>query len=266
MLLPRKTPPKLLSIAGSDSGGGAGIQADIKTATLLGCHAMTAITAVTVQDTQAVKDIHPIPATTVYAQAKTVMEDIGVDAIKTGMLHNQEIIQHIAKLASEYPNTPFIIDPVMISTSGHPLLAPSAIETLKQQLLSHASLLTPNLPEAEALTGLTIREIPDMHQAGQALLAQGCQAVLIKGGHGTEEQITDLLITPNTQQLFHHPRLPIMDTHGSGCTLSTAIACFLAKGKSLDVAVKEATDFVHHAIASSTKLGRGSQPLNLLAS
>jgi hydroxymethylpyrimidine/phosphomethylpyrimidine kinase len=255
--------PRLLVIAGSDSSGGAGIQADIKTATAFGVYAMTAITAVTVQDTRGVYDIHPIPVRIVRDQIAFALGDIGADAIKIGMLGSVETVDAIAEiLAREAKDIPLVLDPVMAATSGTRFLGDDAIGIFKSKLIPLATLLTPNIPEAEQLSGIDIGGDDDAVGAAQRLRAIGAKAVLIKGGHALGNTVRDMLVTPDRTEIFEMPRLATASTHGTGCTLATAIACGLARDLSLSDAIRRARDFVQIAIATAPGLGHGNGPLN----
>ncbi len=254
---------RVLSIAGSDSSGGAGIQADIKTATALGAYAMTAITAVTVQDTVGVHAVHPIPADIVRAQILACLEDIGADAIKIGMLGSVEIAAAVADVLHERAaGIPIILDPVIASTSGTALLDANGIEILRTRLMAIAALVTPNIPEAEALVGFECALPNDVLHAGHALLAMGANAALIKGGHGTGDMFTDTLVTPQGHRTFEAARIDTPHTHGTGCTYATAIAVGLARHLSLDDAVACAYAYLQGAIANAPGYGRGHGPLN----
>ena len=233
---------RVLIIAGSDSGGGAGIQADIKTVTALGGYAATAVTAVTVQNTLGVTGVHPIPLDIVVAQARAVLDDIGADAIKTGMLGDAEMVAAVARLLDGAPGVPAVIDPVMIAKGGASLLAAEAVEAMRSLLVPRATLLTPNAPEAEALTGLACATTDDLRRAGEALLAAGARAVLMKGGHIAGERVVDLLLTVAGETTFEGERIDTRHTHGTGCTLASACATGLAQGLSLTEAVARAWD------------------------
>jgi hydroxymethylpyrimidine/phosphomethylpyrimidine kinase len=259
---PAARPARVLAIAGSDSGGGAGIQADIKTIAALGGYGMTAVTALTAQNTQGVFGVHPVPPEFIRRQIALVLDDIGADAIKTGMLHSAEVIaavvEEVARLA---PDAPLVVDPVMVAKGGHPLLEPAAIAAVRELLLPRATLLTPNLPEAEALSGRRIAGPEEMAEAGRALLALGARAVLMKGGHLEGPEVTDLLVTCDGVRRFSHPRQETSSTHGTGCTLASAIATGLAQGLRLDAAVERGIDFVIAAMAQAAGLGAGHGPL-----
>ncbi len=258
-------PRRLLIIAGSDSSGGAGLQADIKTATILGCYAMTAVTAVTAQDTRTIKTVQPLPAKLVREQIALALDDIGVDAIKIGMLATAEIGRAVAAvLNKDARRIPIVLDPVMISTSGRPLLEKSAIAVLKKKLLPLTLLVTPNIPEARVLTGGRSIGRVQAEQAARALMEMGAKAALIKGGHATGATVDDVLVWKGGVEIFAFPRIRTTHTHGTGCTLSTAIACHLAQGLSLPLAVGKAREFVQSAIETAPGLGKGRGPLNHL--
>ena len=255
--------PRVLVIAGSDSGGGAGIQADIKTAMALGAYASTAITALTVQDTRGVHAIHPIPPAFIAQQIAVALADPGADAIKTGMLGDAAVIEAVA-MALAGVGLPLVIDPVMVAKGGAVLLETAALSALKRDLLPLATLLTPNLPEAELLTGLPIPDLAAMHHAAELLLTLGVPAVLLKGGHAAGDTVTDLLATETGIVAFTRPRLDTRHTHGTGCTLATAIACGLAAGMALPDAVERARNYVQAAIAAAPGIGAGHGPLGHL--
>ena len=252
---------RVLIIAGSDSGGGAGIQADIKTVTALGGYAATAITAVTVQDTLGVKAVHPIPAGIVEAQARAVLDDIGADAIKTGMLGEVRTVEAVARVLSG-AGVPAVVDPVMISKSGAALLDANAVDVLRTLMIPMAALLTPNAPEAAALTGLEVASLEGQRRAGEALLRAGAGAVLIKGGHVPGPRVIDLLLTPQGETTFEGPRLDTRHTHGTGCTLASACATGLAQGMGLTEAVARAVAYTAEAIARAPGFGAGAGPLD----
>ncbi|MBS0559319.1 MAG: bifunctional hydroxymethylpyrimidine kinase/phosphomethylpyrimidine kinase [Proteobacteria bacterium] len=254
---------RVLSIAGSDSGGGAGIQADIKTIAALGGYAATAVTALTAQDTIAVHAVLPVPPDFVRRQILAVLGDIGADAVKTGMLGDAATVAAVADALDEAGCTaPLVVDPVMVATSGARLLAPDAVDVLKARLLPRAALLTPNLPEAEALVGFPVHHAADMARVAAALLASGAAAVLVKGGHLEGGTVTDLLATPTGMEAFSAPRIPSASTHGTGCTLASAIATGLAQGMALRDAVLRARAYVRAAIAAAPGYGAGKGPLN----
>lgn len=255
---------RLLIVAGSDSGGGAGIQADIKTATMHGVFAMTAVTAITVQDTRGVHGVHAMPDEVIAEQMAACLIDIGADAVKTGMLHSAGTIETVARvLARHAPDAPLVVDPVMVAKGGARLVDETAIEAMRRTLLPRAALITPNLPEAAAL--LERGEIDDpaaMEEAGRALLAMGPRAVLMKGGHLSGDLVVDLLVTADGVERFEHARIESRHTHGTGCTMASAIASGLALGLSLGAAVAAARSYVLRAIETAPGLGHGHGPLN----
>lgn len=254
-------PPRILSIAGSDSSGGAGIQADIKTITMLGGYAMTAITAITAQNTLGVQGVEPITPAMVAQQIASCVEDVGVDAIKIGVLADTEVIAAAAAALAGVA-APIVLDPVMIATSGAVLVGPDAVAALRDTLFPRAALLTPNLPELAHLAGRALRNGEDMIAAAGELAAESGAAVLAKGGHADGERITDALIEPGKPPvLYHHARIGTRHTHGTGCTLSSAIATLLGRGEPLPEAVRLARQFVFAAIQSAPGYGAGSGPL-----
>src|SRR6185312_14582791 len=248
---------RVLIVAGSDSGGGAGVQADIKTVTALGGYAATAITAITVQNTFGVQDVFKLPADLVTAQAKAVLDDIGADAIKTGMLARRSIVQAVADLLEAHPHIPAVIDPVMVAKGGQTLLSERALDLLINRLLPRADLLTPNAPEAEALTGIEVKSVTSQRRAAEALLAMGVRAVLLKGGHIRGKSVIDLLLTPQGETLLEGPRFDTPHTHGTGCTLASACATGLAQGLPLQEAVTRAWAYTAEAIRRAPGLGGG---------
>lgn len=252
---------RVLIIAGSDSGGGAGIQADIKAVTAMGGYAATAITAITVQNTLGVQDVHPLPLDLIEAQARAVLDDIGADAIKTGMLGSVEVVERVAAILDS-ADVPAVVDPVMIAKGGHPLLPDAAVEAVRRLMVPRAALLTPNAPEAEALTGVPVADLDGQRRAGEALLTMGAKAVLMKGGHVPGETVVDLLLTPSGETVLEGERVETRHTHGTGCTLASACAAGLAKGLSLEVAVAEAWAYVAEAIRRAPGLGQGHGPLD----
>ena len=255
---------RLLIVAGSDSGGGAGIQADIKTATMHGVFAMTAVTAITVQDTRGVHGVHVIPDEVIADQMVACLIDIGADAVKTGMLHSAGTIETVARvLASHAGDVPMVVDPVMVAKGGARLIDETAVAAMKAHLFPRAAVITPNLPEAAAL--LEIDEIADvagMEAAGRALLDFGPRAVLMKGGHLPGDKVTDLLITRAGMSRYDGPRIESRHTHGTGCTMASAIASGLAQGLALSDAVAAARVYVTRAIETAPGLGHGHGPLN----
>ena len=252
---------RVLIIAGSDSGGGAGLQADIKTVTALGGYAATAVTAITVQNTLGVTGVHPIPLDIVEAQARAVLDDIGADAIKTGMLGDQATVGRVAQILDSTA-APAVIDPVMVAKGGAPLLAETAVAAVRELLIPRAALLTPNAPEAEALTGLAVATLDDQFRAGEALLKLGARAVLMKGGHVPGETVVDLLMTPDGETSFEGERVETRHTHGTGCTLASACAAGLAQGLPLEAAVARAWAYVGEAIRHAPGFGAGHGPLD----
>jgi hydroxymethylpyrimidine/phosphomethylpyrimidine kinase len=262
-MMPRAQKGRVLIIAGSDSGGGAGIQADLKTVTALGGYGMTAITALTAQNTEGVFGIHEVPPDFIRQQLELVVGDIGVDCVKTGMLHSTAVIDAVCDvLEAMAPDTPVVVDPVMVAKGGHTLLEDSAMGVLKARMILRATVLTPNIPEAELLTGMTIQDIDGMRHASEMLLSLGAQAVLLKGGHMAGDVLTDLLATEHGIETFESPRLHTRHTHGTGCTLASALACGLAQGLELSVAVRRARDYVTTAIRTAPGFGKGHGPLN----
>ncbi|HSZ74073.1 MAG TPA: bifunctional hydroxymethylpyrimidine kinase/phosphomethylpyrimidine kinase [Rhizomicrobium sp.] len=256
-----KKPARVLIIAGSDSSGGAGIQADIKTASAFGCYAMTAVTAVTVQDTRGVHAIELMPPKLVRDQITYCLNDIGADAIKIGMLGSASIVRAVVGALEKHAHDiPIVLDPVMISTSGKRLLAANAVDVLKKKLIPLAVLAAPNIPEAKALAGSS----KDASHAAQKLIVMGAKAALVKGGHSTKATIDDVLVWEKGEEIYAFPRIKTRHTHGTGCTLSTAIACGLAQGLSLPLAVGRAREFVQHAIETAPGFGKGHGPLNHL--
>ena len=252
---------RVLIIAGSDSGGGAGIQADIKTVTALGGYAATAVTAITVQNTLGVSAVHPVAPSVVEAQARAVLDDIGADIVKTGMLGDAEIVGVVAQLL-DAAAVPAVIDPVMVAKGGAMLLADEALALVRALLVPRAALLTPNAREAEALTGLSVETTDDLRRAGEALLRLGAGAVLMKGGHVPGDRVADVLMTPYGETLFEGERIDTRHTHGTGCTLASACATGLAQGLSLEAATARAWDYVHQAMLRAPGFGRGHGPLD----
>jgi hydroxymethylpyrimidine/phosphomethylpyrimidine kinase len=254
---------RVLIVAGSDSGGGAGVQADIKAVTALEGFAATAITALTAQDSLTVHAVHPIPSEFIARQMNVVLEDIGADAIKTGMLGDAAAINAVADvLMAKAAGVPLVLDPVMVAKGGARLLDPNAIDVLKARLLPLAFVITPNIPEAEALTGHAITSLNDMETSAQELMGLGPAAVLIKGGHGAASEVTDVLVDAGGIRHFSSPRINSRHTHGTGCTLASAIACGLAQGLDLAAATARARAYVVRAIETAPGLGAGHGPLN----
>ncbi|MBM3486379.1 MAG: bifunctional hydroxymethylpyrimidine kinase/phosphomethylpyrimidine kinase [Alphaproteobacteria bacterium] len=254
---------RVLIVAGSDSGGGAGIQADIKTVTALEGYAATAVTALTAQDTQGVHGVHAVPVSFIQEQMRLVLADIGADCIKTGMLHSAEVIDGVCDvIEAAAPDTPVVVDPVMIAKGGAALLDPTATATLKRRIALIATLLTPNIPEAEALSGMRIRSVEDMRDAGASLLTLGCRAVLLKGGHLAGERLYNVLVTGNGIETFEAPRIRTEHTHGTGCSLASAIATGIAQGLALRDAVARGLAYVHAAIRQAPGFGHGHGPID----
>lgn len=255
----------VLTIAGSDSGGGAGIQADLKTFSALGCFGTSAITAITVQNTCGVKAIHSIPVEIVQGQIEAVMTDIKPSAIKIGMVHNVELVKAVATELKKYVDVPIIFDPVMVSTSGHQLIEAETIQVLQAVLFPLATLITPNLDEAAILANMKINTVWDMEVAALKIIGSGCKAVLLKGGHLKTTELTDLLYTSDGyKNSFETKYIDTKNTHGTGCTLSSAIAVFIADGQDLPTAIGNAKAYVHEAIlqGSDVKTGEGHGPVN----
>lgn len=260
--------PRVLSIAGSDSGGGAGIQADLKTFSALGCYGMTAITALTAQNTQGVRAIHGVPASFLKEQMAAVIEDIGVDAVKIGMLHAPEVVEAVAWAIDTYGLTRVVLDPVMVATSGDALIEQATVSVLVAQLFPRATVVTPNLDEAALLLGRPVREPGELDGACVDLLAMGAQGVLLKGGHLGGEWLTDVLAVAGTPaaywQRLSGTRIASRNVHGTGCTLSSAVAAHLAMGHALEEAVQAAHAYIRGAIAAGAQVttGHGHGPLN----
>ncbi len=258
------TLPRCLTIAGSDSGGGAGIQADLKTFAALGSYGMSALTAITAQNTVGVQAVFELPATLVAQQIDSVVTDIGVDAVKTGMLANAEIITVVAEKARMYQWPYLVVDPVMVAKSGDPLLRPEARTALVSQLFPLATVVTPNLPEARALTGLEITTVSDMEQAAKAIHAMGPRWVVVKGGH-LEGDSVDVLFDGTQFSYFTATRIETRHTHGTGCTFASAIAAGLAKGLSVPAAVQQAKEYITTALRYAPGLGQGHGPVHHFA-
>jgi hydroxymethylpyrimidine/phosphomethylpyrimidine kinase len=252
---------RVLIAAGSDSGGGAGIQADIKAVTALGGYAATAITALTAQNTKGVFGVEGVSPAFIQQQMRVVLEDIGADAVKTGMLHDAATIEAVAEVLRDYPGLPVVVDPVMVAQSGASLLQDSAVAALVERMLPLAGLLTPNLPEAEVLTGLSIESEAEMAEAGRQLLRKGAKAVLVKGGHRAGEEMVDLLVTGAGVTRFADSRIDTEETHGTGCTLASAIATGLAQGLPLEKAVARARRYLRAALAAAPGFGEGQGPV-----
>lgn len=256
---------RVLIIAGSDSGGGAGIQADIKTVTALNGFAMTAITALTAQNTLGVHGVHEVPEAFITHQIEVVLQDLGADVVKLGMLHRASVIHAVADALDRLaPNVPVVLDPVMVAKGGHALLETDAMAAMIERLIPKARLITPNVPEAEALTGAIIESVEDLAVAGDRMARLGAGAVLIKGGHmDSGDSVTDVLWQTHVRpEIFTSRRIDTPHTHGTGCTLASAIACGLGQGMDLIAAVRRARAYVHEAIITAPGYGHGHGPLN----
>ena len=256
---------RVLSIAGSDSGGGAGIQADLKTFSALGCYGMTAITALTAQNTTGVQAIHGVPAVFLKAQLQSVLDDIGVDAVKIGMLHSPDVVEVVAWAIDHYGLKQVVLDPVMVATSGDRLIAQETVAVLVSELFPRVQLVTPNLDEASLLLQKNLSQIEELQPAGLELLAMGAKAVLLKGGHVQGDVLCDVLHQSGTDaRVFQSTRIHSRNVHGTGCSLSSAIAAYLALGHDMHSAVEQARAFIRQAIASgaAVKTGEGHGPLN----
>ena len=260
-----KLKSKLLIIAGSDSSGGAGIQADIKTATSLGVYAMTAITAITAQNTTGVKSIVPVPPKEIFNQISFSVQDIKPNSVKIGMLQNVGVIKEVIKAIKKYKLKNIIIDPVMVAKGGHRLISNSSINYLRKKLLPYALLVTPNIPEAETLIKKRIQTLEDVIKAGKEILKFGPKFVLIKGGHTNKSYIEDVLISKNNIKIFKNKKIKTKNTHGTGCTLSSAIASFISKNYNMNESCRRSIQYVHKAILLNPKFGRGHGPINHMA-
>ena len=261
-----KPKSKILIIAGSDSSGGAGIQADIKTITSLGSYAMTAITAVTIQNTKGVQSVIPIPANDIKNQIIFTSRDIRPDAVKIGMLHSAQVVEKVIESLKKIKIKKIILDPVMVAKGGAKLIDNKAIQILKKKLIKRVSLITPNIPEAEILTGIKIRSREDMIFAGNKLLNLGAKNVLIKGGHLKSKKVEDIFLSKKDLKVFYSLRHKTKNTHGTGCTLSSAITTLFSCGKSLKKACELGIKYVNSAILTNPKYGRGNGPINHLNS
>ncbi|MFV0289437.1 MAG: bifunctional hydroxymethylpyrimidine kinase/phosphomethylpyrimidine kinase [Mangrovibacterium sp.] len=261
-----KTYYRVLSIAGSDPSGGAGIQADIKSISACGCFATTAITAIVNENTVGVYGVHPIPLDFVQGQIKSVLDDIGTDAIKIGMLHSSELIRAVKASLLQYEVPNIVLDPVMVATSGDALLLPEAIATLKNELIPMSRLITPNIPEAEILSGEKIHNLKDMHRVAQKLGEKCRVSVLLKGGHQQTAQINDVFFNREEQEVIQLESnyINTKNKHGTGCSLSSALASFLARGKDLNSAVRSAKHYIDRSIESGAayQIGKGNGPVN----
>jgi len=261
-----KIKSKILIIAGSDSSGGAGIQADIKTATCLGSYAMTAITAVTVQNTKGVKSVVPLPPQEIYDQIIHTGKDIRPDAIKIGMLHSSEVIKKVILSLKKLKIKNIILDPVMVAKGGAKLISDDAIQLMKKKLLKEVSLITPNIPEAEILTGVKINSKEDMIFAAHKLMQSGASNILIKGGHLEAKKVHDIFVNKEEIKIFNSKRIKTLNTHGTGCTLSTAITSFFSCGKTIKKSCELGIKYVNSAILTNPKIGKGNGPINHLTS
>ena len=254
--------PVALTIAGSDSGGGAGIQADLKTFHAFGVFGTSAITAITAQNTLGVRAVHAVPGAVVRQQINAVTSDFTVRSVKSGMLATRELVELVADAIQEDKIPNYVLDPVMVATSGDRLLEDDAVSAIVARLIPLSAIVTPNLDEARILTGSEVGDIAGMREAAQRMVAMGARAALIKGGHLEGARVTDVLFDGRTFRLFEREKLETSSTHGTGCTLSAAIAAGLARGDSLNVSVERALDFVHTAIRTAPGLGSGHGPLN----
>ena len=261
-----KIKSKILIIAGSDSSGGAGIQADIKTITSLGSYAMTAITAITAQNTTGVKSVLPIHHKEIEKQILFSSKDIAPDAVKIGMLHSSKVILSVVKAIKKIKTKKIILDPVMVAKGGAKLINQRAIETLKDKLLKKTFLITPNIPEAEELTKISIKNIDDMICSAKKLLEMGAKNILLKGGHKNSKYINDVFLNKKDLKIFKNKKIYTKNTHGTGCTLSSAITTFLTCGKPIIKSCELGIKYVNHAIGSSPKYGKGHGPINHLNS
>ena len=259
-----KKSSKILIIAGSDSSGGAGIQADIKTATSLGVYAMTAITAITAQNTTGVKKIIPIKPKDISEQIEYTLKDIKPDVIKIGMLHNEEVAKNVIKSLKKYKQRKIIFDPVMVSTSGAKLVSRKCIKFIKKKLIKEVLLITPNIPEAEILSGIKIHNVDDMILASKKIMYLGAKNILIKGGHLKLKEVNDILFFKKKISNFKNRKIKSKNTHGTGCTLSTAIASLYSCGKTLKNSCYLAIKYVNNAIKTAPNIGKGNGPINHL--
>ncbi|MCJ8152721.1 bifunctional hydroxymethylpyrimidine kinase/phosphomethylpyrimidine kinase [Chryseobacterium sp. SSA4.19] len=259
------TYPSVLTIAGFDGSGGAGIQADIKTFSALGCYATSVLTALPVQNTQGVRTIYPIPIEAVADQLEAVLNDIFPGAIKIGMVHTPQLVEVIINTLKKYPKIPMVFDPVMVATSGHRLIEEETVRTIVEKLFPIADIITPNMDEAAILAGMEVKTLEDMQTAGEKILKYGCKNILLKGGHQETSRITSLLISENQDAISYETEKFVTDnTHGSGCTLSSAIAAYIARGEDLKDAVAHAQEYVFEAIKNGKDVitGKGNGPLN----
>jgi hydroxymethylpyrimidine/phosphomethylpyrimidine kinase len=257
---------KVFTIAGSDSGGGAGIQADLKTFAAIGCYGMSVITALTAQNTKGVTAIHPLPPSFAVEQMSAVFTDIGADAVKIGMLYSAELIEAVSEMLNKYRARNIVLDPVMVAQSGDKLLQDDAIQAIKDHLMPVADVVTPNLPEAEVLLGQKIASFEDMQRAARSLAQFGSRSVLIKGGHLEESQSTDLLYLTEEDRfvILEAERVDSRNNHGTGCTLSSAIAAYISRGSQIENAVRKAKTYIQNAIRAGAayKIGHGHGPVH----
>lgn len=257
---------KVLAIAGSDSGGGAGIQADIKSISACGCYAMTAITAITVQNTIGVQAVYPIPTDIITGQIRAVLDDIGADAVKIGMLHSSDVIIAVAETLKKYSFANIVLDPVMVATSGDKLLQDEAVETLKRVLIPMSKIITPNIPEAEILLGGKIQNQKDLDEAAKTLSSRYKISVFLKAGHLESEEIEDVFYNSEENSILKlkSKKISTKNTHGTGCTLSSAIASFIARGFSVNDSLRKAKDYIDGAIREGSlySLGKGHGPVH----
>jgi hydroxymethylpyrimidine/phosphomethylpyrimidine kinase len=257
--------PAVLTIAGTDPSGGAGIQADLKTFSALGCYGMSAITALVAQNTCGVRAIHSVLPDFVMAQLQVIMDDIVPDAIKIGMVHSLELVKVITTVIKQYPDIPVVFDPVMIATSGDRLIEEDTVAGIVEQLFPLVTIITPNMDEASLLAGMPVETLSDMHKAAKIIMDMNVGALLLKGGHLKSEQLTSFLVTKEgVERELHSDKIITKNVHGSGCTLSSAIASYLAQGYVLQEAVSKAQEYVHGAIlhAADVIAGKGNGPLN----
>tara|TARA_A100000164_G_scaffold106960_1_gene94214 strand:+ start:11498 stop:12313 length:816 start_codon:yes stop_codon:yes gene_type:complete len=261
-----KPKSKILIIAGSDSSGGAGIQADIKTVTALGSYAMTAVTAITAQNTTGVNSVVPIPPKEIEKQILFTSKDIKPDAIKIGMLHSSDVINSVIKSLRKVKTKKIILDPVMVAKGGFKLINDRAIKTLREKLIKKVYIITPNIPEAEVLTKIKIQSLEDMIQAANILLKFGVKNILIKGGHRNTKTMQDVLLNKKELKIFKNKKIKTKNTHGTGCTLSSAITTFLACGKNINKSCELGIKYVNQSIRSNLNYGKGHGPINHLSS
>ena len=255
-------PPTAMTIAGSDSGGGAGIQADLKTFAALGVYGTSVLTAITAQNTLGVTGIYEVPTDLIKAQIEAVVSDIGADAVKTGMLSSTEIIETVAQQVHRLGLTTLVVDPVMVAKGGDRLLREDAVEALRTKLLPLATVVTPNISEVEVLTGINVQTSEDARQAAKAIVGLGARSAVVKGGHFPSREVVDTFYDGAIFREFSAPRIDTKNTHGTGCTFASAIAAGLAKGLALEEAVSQAKEYVTEAIRANLDIGAGHGPLN----